>query len=92
MTRSIQDGAIVLSIIAGPDPNDNYTSAQPLPVPDYSLALKKNALRGKRIAVLRRTFVPEGTLEIPPYIFQAFDQAVKIIESLGQLVFLCSLV
>lgn len=91
MTRSIQDGAIVLSIIAGPDPNDNYTSAQPLPVPDYSLALKKNALRGKRIAVLRRTFMPE-TVEIPPYIFQAFDQAVKIIESLGQLVFLCSLV
>lgn len=81
MTRSIEDGAIVLSIIAGPDSNDNYTSAQPVPVPDYSLALNKDSLRGKRIAVLRRTFIPG--LEVHPYIFQIFDEAVKIIENLG---------
>ncbi|KAE9396186.1 amidase signature enzyme [Gymnopus androsaceus JB14] len=76
--------AIVLSAIAGPDPNDNYTSAQPLPVPDYSLALKKDSLRGKRIAILRRTFLPENsTMKIDPYVFQIFDEAVRLIESLG---------
>ncbi|KAE9396164.1 amidase signature enzyme [Gymnopus androsaceus JB14] len=84
ITRSVEDGAIVLSTIAGPDPNDNYTSAQPLPVPDYSLALKKDTLRGKRIAILRRTFLPENsTVEIDPYVFQIFDEAVRLIESLG---------
>ncbi|KAE9391076.1 amidase signature enzyme [Gymnopus androsaceus JB14] len=84
MTRSVEDGAIVLSTIAGPDPNDNYTSAQPLPVPDYSLALKKDSLRGKRIAILRRTFLPENsTVGIDPYVFQIFDEAVRLIESLG---------
>ena len=38
MTRSIADAAIVLSVIAGPDPNDNFTLAQPSPVPDYTKA------------------------------------------------------
>ena len=54
MTRSVTDAAIVLSIIAGPDPNDNFTLAQPLHVPDYTKALDKNALRGARLGVARQ--------------------------------------
>ncbi|KIK51130.1 hypothetical protein GYMLUDRAFT_65000 [Collybiopsis luxurians FD-317 M1] len=84
MTRTIEDSAIVLSIIVGPDPNDNYTLAQPLPVPDYERALAKDALRGKRIAMLRRTmFTETSPIQAHPFIFEVFDQAVKIIESLG---------
>ncbi|OBZ66503.1 hypothetical protein A0H81_13685, partial [Grifola frondosa] len=41
MTRSVVDAAIVPSVIAGPNP----TLVQPLPVPNYTKALNKNALR-----------------------------------------------
>jgi len=37
------------SIIAGKDPNDNYTLAQPSIVPAYKKALNTNMLKGKRI-------------------------------------------
>ncbi|KAJ7481931.1 amidase signature enzyme [Mycena latifolia] len=55
MTRSLTDAAIVLSVIAGKDPNDNFTLAQPAVVPDFTKALNKNALKGKRIGVPRRS-------------------------------------
>ncbi|KAJ6562367.1 amidase signature domain-containing protein [Mycena capillaripes] len=54
MTRSLTDAAIVLSVIAGKDPNDNFTLAQPPVVPDFTKALNRNALMGKRIGVPRR--------------------------------------
>ncbi|EIW53237.1 amidase signature enzyme [Trametes versicolor FP-101664 SS1] len=42
------------SIIAGRDPRDNYTSAAPAQIPDYTRALDTEALRGARIGVPRR--------------------------------------
>ena len=42
MVRSVTDAAIVLSVIAGVDPNDNFTLAQPHPVPDYTKALPQD--------------------------------------------------
>ncbi|CEJ93078.1 hypothetical protein VHEMI08692 [[Torrubiella] hemipterigena] len=50
MTRTVQDAAIILQIIAGHDTRDNYTSAIP-EIPDYLAACKKGALRGARIGV-----------------------------------------
>jgi Asp-tRNA(Asn)/Glu-tRNA(Gln) amidotransferase A subunit family amidase len=44
MTWSLSDAAIGLSVIAGKDHNDNFTLAQPPIVPDYTKALKKDAL------------------------------------------------
>ncbi|KAJ7837915.1 amidase signature enzyme [Mycena leptocephala] len=55
ITRSVTDAAIVLSIIAGKDPNDNFTLAQPPVIPDFTKALNKNALKGKRIGVPARS-------------------------------------
>lgn len=40
-----------MRLVAGPDPQDNFTLAQPLPVPDYTKHLLKNALKGARIGV-----------------------------------------
>ena len=51
MTRSVTDAAIVLSVIAGKDPKDNFTLAQPDTVPDYTKALNTSALQGARIGV-----------------------------------------
>ncbi|KAH9848126.1 amidase signature enzyme [Lenzites betulinus] len=54
MARSVADAATILSIIAGRDPRDNFTFAQPALVPDYTRALNANALRGARLGVPRR--------------------------------------
>lgn len=83
MTRSVADSAIVLSIIAGKDPNDNFTLAQPSPVPDYTKALNKNALRGARIGVPRRVFLNDSITGNDPFVNQVFEQAIKTIRSLG---------
>ncbi|KAF8901910.1 amidase signature enzyme [Gymnopilus junonius] len=83
MTRSITDAAIVLSVIAGKDPNDEYTLSQPPVVPDYTRALNKNALKGKRIGVPRRTFLNESVAEFDTYVLVVFEQALATIKSLG---------
>ncbi|KAI8988997.1 amidase signature enzyme [Trametes punicea] len=58
MARSVADAATILSIIAGRDPRDNFTLAQPPIVPDYTKALDADALRGARLGV-PRTFVAQ---------------------------------
>lgn len=83
ITRSLTDGAIVLSIIAGKDPNDNFTLAQPSPVPDFTKALNKNALRGKRIGVPRRVFLDDSITGNDPFVNIVFEQALETIKSLG---------
>ena len=83
MTRSVADAAVVLSAIAGPDANDNYTSSQPLPVPDFSLALDANALAGVRIGVPRTVFLDDDVTGNDPYVNIAFEHAIDTIRSLG---------
>ncbi|PPQ69889.1 hypothetical protein CVT26_014152 [Gymnopilus dilepis] len=83
LTRSVTDAAIVLSVIAGKDPNDNFTLAQPPVVPDFTKALNKNALRGKRIGVPRRVFLNESNTGNDPSINAAFEQALVTLKTLG---------
>lgn len=83
LVRSVADAAIVLSIIAGPDPNDNFTLAQPVPVPNYALALDRNALQGKRIGVPRAVFLNDTITGNDPYVNEVFEQALATIASLG---------
>ena len=77
MVRSVSDAAIVLSIIAGPDPNDNFTLAQPTPVPDFTKALHANALKGKRIGVPRRVFLNDSITGNDPFVNVVFEQALE---------------
>ena len=83
MTRSMTDAAIVLSIIAGKDPNDNFTLAQPRNVPDFTKALNKNALRGKRIGVPRNIFFNDTITGNDPSVNVAFEKALNVIRGLG---------
>jgi len=83
MTRCLTDAAIVLSVIAGKDPNDNYTLAQPAVVPDFTKALKKDALKGKRIGVPRRVFLDDTITGNDPFVNVVFEQALVTIKSLG---------
>ncbi|KAJ8082283.1 hypothetical protein PM082_008134 [Marasmius tenuissimus] len=81
ITRSISDAAIVLSVIAGKDPNDNFTLAQPDEVPDYTKALNINAFKGKRIGVPRQVFLQERF--IGPGVLEIFEGALETIRGLG---------
>ena len=83
MVRSVTDAAIVLSIIAGIDPYDNYTLAQPHPIPDYTKALDPQALCGARIGVPRKVFLNESITGVNPFVNEVFEQAIRTIESLG---------
>ncbi|KAJ3914491.1 amidase signature enzyme [Lentinula edodes] len=86
MARSITDAAIVLSLIAGKDPNDNFTLAQPPIVPDYTKALNPNALIGARIGVPRKVFLDGSDLTgngSESAIGLAFEKALDVIRDLG---------
>ncbi|KAF8179861.1 amidase signature enzyme [Pholiota molesta] len=83
MTRSVEDAAILLSIISGKDQNDDATLSQPSIVPDFTKALKKDALRGKRIGVPRRVFMDEKVASNDPSVGVAFEEALNVLRSLG---------
>ncbi|KAJ7432102.1 amidase signature enzyme [Mycena galericulata] len=83
ITRTVADAAIVLSIIAGKDPNDSFTLAQPAVVPDFIKALDKNALKGKRIGVPRRVFMDDSITGNDPSVNVAFEEALLTIKALG---------
>jgi aspartyl-tRNA(Asn)/glutamyl-tRNA(Gln) amidotransferase subunit A len=78
ITRTVEDTALVLQAIAGPDPND--ATAADVSVPDYVGALEASgALRHARLAVPKRLLedgVDEG-------VRRAFDAALDNLVSAG---------
>jgi amidase len=54
MARTVRDAALLLDVLAGYDPNDPVTAANVGHVPEtYISALQADALRGKRLGVIR---------------------------------------
>lgn len=53
MARTVQDAALMLNVLAARDDADPATEARPATLPDYAANLSADALRGKRIGVLR---------------------------------------
>ncbi|KAI9060013.1 amidase signature enzyme [Trametes sanguinea] len=78
MARSVADAATVLSVIAGRDPRDNFTLAQPPVVPDYTKALKPNGLKGVRLGVPRKFLT-----RVNGDVLATFNASLDIIRSLG---------
>lgn len=84
MARSVKDAAYLLSAIAGPDPNDNYTSAFPFKdVPDYVAACDASALKGKRIGVPRNIFGSRAMLERSVPVIAAFNASLQVFRDAG---------
>ncbi|KAF9484228.1 amidase signature enzyme [Pholiota conissans] len=83
MTRSVADAAIVLSVISGKDKNDDATLSQPSIVPDYTKALSKDALKGKRIGVPRRVYMDEKVVDDVSSVAVAFEEALNVLKNLG---------
>ncbi|MBN8891491.1 MAG: glutamyl-tRNA amidotransferase [Rhodospirillales bacterium 70-18] len=76
LARSARDCARVLSVIAGHDPRDPTSAANP--VPDYEAALDGD-LRGQRIGVPTNAFV----LGADPAVLAAFEAALAVLAARG---------
>jgi aspartyl-tRNA(Asn)/glutamyl-tRNA(Gln) amidotransferase subunit A len=76
IARTVKDAAVALSVLAGSDPADATSSAEP--VPDYTQALTGD-VTGVRIGV-PRAFVSEGVDE---QVRSAFDTALDTLRAAG---------
>src|SRR5689334_12882329 len=75
-TRTVEDAAIALNVIAGADDNDATTA--PRPVPDFTSALTGDA-RGLRIGV-PRNLIAEG---VDAEVAAAFGEALRVYQAAG---------
>ena len=81
MTRTVEDNARLLSVIAGQDPGDSMTMKfGQSKIRDYTAFLKSNALSGARIGVVRDLAPKDGT---DPQVLEAFDAAIKDLKRAG---------
>jgi aspartyl-tRNA(Asn)/glutamyl-tRNA(Gln) amidotransferase subunit A len=76
MARSARDVAMLLQVIAGPDPRDPSTAIRE--VPEYSAALTGN-VSGRRVGIPIRYFYDRASLEIEDTV----RRALQVLESLG---------
>jgi Asp-tRNA(Asn)/Glu-tRNA(Gln) amidotransferase A subunit family amidase len=92
MTRTLEDAVTVLQVIAGPDPDDPVTvpdtplaqafspAGRPPSLPNYTAALRRGALKGKRIGILRQAYERDTT---DPEIVKVFTAAVEDLKRAG---------
>ncbi len=76
MTRTVSDAAALLQVLAGPDPRDRATKGQRV-APDYMAFLQMDALRGKRIGVMRDFFGSD------PRVGAAMEDVIEVLEDGG---------
>ena len=83
MARTVKDAAYILSTIAGKDPYDNSTSAQPFYVPlNYVKACKISGLEGARIGLPRNGYAGFLDNTTRP-VTVVFDAAIGVLKSAG---------
>lgn len=80
ITRTVEDAALVMNVIAGYDPKDPLTSK--LPVPDYTQSLKTD-LRGIRVGLIQE-YMEEKFND--PEVLQAVRVAADQLKNLGAVV------
>ncbi|KAF7967507.1 hypothetical protein HWV62_41416 [Athelia sp. TMB] len=80
MARTVEDIAIILSAIVGPDALDPATLAQPTPTLNYREALNFYALRGARLGVPRKFQSRDEAVNA------AFNQAIEIMRARGAVI------
>jgi aspartyl-tRNA(Asn)/glutamyl-tRNA(Gln) amidotransferase subunit A len=78
ITKSVEDAALLLEVLAGFDPRDPTTS--PVPVPAYSRVLG-GGLEGVRVGVPKDFFTDPA--EIDPAVLAAVQGAIHAMEGMG---------
>src|SRR5262249_55271610 len=76
LTKDVRDAALLLEVIAGPDPLDS--TAVDAPVPDYQAALGRD-VRGLVLGIPDEYFVAG----VDPEVEHAVREAIRILEGLG---------
>jgi aspartyl-tRNA(Asn)/glutamyl-tRNA(Gln) amidotransferase subunit A len=77
LTKTVEDAARLLQVIAGPDPRDS--TCLDVEVPDY-LAQLEAGLKGIKLGVPKEFFAVEG---LQPAVREAIESALKKLESEG---------
>jgi amidase len=77
MTRTVRDAALVLSVLAAPDPRDPATQNPDRQTHDYTAYLDEGGLRGVRIGVARSFFTYHGSVE------RVFETALDVMRKQG---------
>lgn len=77
MTRSVEDAAILLIVMAGPDQNDEITLSAPKNTTDYTKALDLNGLKGARIGIGRNYMGKHEEID------KVLEQNFEIMRGLG---------
>lgn len=81
LTRTVEDAARVLNVVAGVDPEDPYTElGGHLREADYTAFLEPHALENRKLGVIR-SFADPATSD--PEVLQRFQEALGILEQQG---------
>lgn len=82
MTRTVTDGAILLSAMVGTDASDSITSQANKGAKDYTQFLQKDGLRGMRIGVGRQFFGRSAKIDavIEPHLQTLKDGGATLID------------
>jgi aspartyl-tRNA(Asn)/glutamyl-tRNA(Gln) amidotransferase subunit A len=78
LTRSIEDAAITLQVLAGHDPQD--PASADVPVPDYRAGLERG-VSGLRIGVPRAFFATASA--VTPEVLAAIDRTIALLRDAG---------
>lgn len=70
LTRTVEDAAVLLATLAGPDPDD--PSCQDLPVPDFSASLGES-VSGLRLGVCQNHFFGRNQEDVETAVLAAID-------------------
>ncbi len=82
LARTAEDLAIVLDVIAQPDVNDKKTLNIPREQ-SYITYLDQNALKGKRIGIIRQLGKFDAFKDMPQDTLYTFEQSLKKIKAMG---------
>lgn len=77
MTRTVKDAALLLSVLAGPDPADAATVSAPAWSGDVTSSLDDDALRGARIGIVR------DLTGFHPAVDEVFEKSVAALRRAG---------
>jgi amidase len=78
IARTVSDAALLLAVIAGPDPRDPATQASAGWTSDYTAHLKPDGLRGARIGIPREVFYGYSA-----HADAAAERAIEMLRALG---------
>ena len=83
LTKTVEDAAIMLDVLAGPSPEDVKTEGAVLPAGGFTSQLSDTALQGKRIGLYGPGWRVGANSELSPETAELYAEAVETLEEQG---------